>query len=116
VGDFSTGIMGIFAPALTGLPWLLLLRKKATGRVHFWPFDGWEIPTCKHVIAEVYPTLWSRSFAPENRNNHQHDAYSIAGWLRQADANGDLVKSLQPRLTSVEGLTAEIEGWILGVQ
>jgi len=30
-------------------------------------------------IAEVYPALWSRNFAPEGRTGDQHDAYSIRG-------------------------------------
>jgi hypothetical protein len=98
-----------------GLPWLLWLRKKTAGRVHFWPFDGWELPAGRHVIAEIYPALWSSSFAPEDRNNHQHDAYSAAAWLRQADAIGELAKFLKPRLTPEERRTAEVEGWILGV-
>lgn len=98
-----------------GLPWLLKLRQQAGNRVHFWPFDGWELPAGRHVIAEVYPALWSRCFAPEDRNSHQHDAYSIASWLRQSDASGELEKFLKPRLTPAEREAAEIEGWILGV-
>ena len=27
-----------------GLPWLRYLRQKLGDRIHFWPFDGWEIP------------------------------------------------------------------------
>lgn len=27
-----------------GLPWLRYLRQRLGERVHFWPFDGWEIP------------------------------------------------------------------------
>jgi len=98
-----------------GLPWLLHLRRQTGKRVHFWPFDGWELPAGKHVIAEVYPALWSKSFAPEDRNDHQHDAYSTALWLRQADASGELAKFLTPRLTAEERRIVEIEGWILGV-
>jgi hypothetical protein len=40
-----------------GLPWLLYIRHQLSERVHFWPFDGWEIPNGKSVIAEVYPLL-----------------------------------------------------------
>lgn len=43
--------------------------------MHFWPFDGWEIPAGRSAIAEVYPALWSRSFAREGRDGDQHDAY-----------------------------------------
>ena len=35
------------------------------------------------MIAEVYPSLWSRSFAHEGRNADQHDAYSAATWMRR---------------------------------
>ena len=55
------------------------------GRVHFWPFDGWEIPPSQSAVVEVYPALWSRTFPQEERDGHQHDAYSIAHGLRRAD-------------------------------
>ena len=50
-----------------GIPWLRFIRQRLGPRVHFWPFDGWDIPAEHSVIAEVYPSLWSRSFAPEER-------------------------------------------------
>ncbi len=34
--------------------WLRFLRKRVGDRVHFWPFDGWEIPG-KSGAVEVYP-------------------------------------------------------------
>jgi hypothetical protein len=98
-----------------GLPWLLRLRRTTAGRIHFWPFDGWDIPPGRSVVAEVYPSLWSKSFAREGRDPHQHDAYSIAAWMRQADANGSLVDYFNPRLEGGDRKVAEIEGWILGV-
>ena len=27
-----------------GIPWLRFIRQRLGGRVHFWPFDGWDIP------------------------------------------------------------------------
>ena len=36
-----------------GLPWLLYIRQKVAGRVHFWPFGGWSIPAGKSVILEM---------------------------------------------------------------
>ena len=98
-----------------GLPWLRYLRQQAGTRVHFWPFDGWDIPVGRSVVAEVYPSLWSRTFAPEERNANQHDAYSVAAWMRHADVDGSLAKFLQPSLTPAERAAAQIEGWILGV-
>jgi len=58
-----------------GIPWLRHLRQRTAGRVHFWPFDGWQIPSGRSVVAEVYPALWNRSFPREDRDSHQQDAY-----------------------------------------
>jgi hypothetical protein len=98
-----------------GLPWLRYLRQALDGRVQFWPFDGWEIQPGLSVIAEVYPSLHSRSFARENRTGDQHDAYSVAAWMQAADRDGSLASLFEPTLTATERATAEIEGWILGV-
>jgi hypothetical protein len=98
-----------------GLPWLRYIRQKIGSRVHFWPFDGWSIPAGKSVIAEVYPSLWSRSFACEGRTSDQHDAYSVAAWMRRADADGSLASFFDPHLSPPERTLAQIEGWILGI-
>ena len=50
-----------------GIPWLRFIRQRLGPRVHFWPFDGWDIPAGRSAIAEVYPALWSRGFATEGR-------------------------------------------------
>ena len=99
-----------------GIPWLLYVRRKLGDTVHFWPFDGWNIPERKSTIAEVYPSLWSRRFDPKGRTGDQHDAYSVAGWLSHADQNGCLAKYFNPNLSQSERDRANVEGWILGVQ
>ena len=76
---------------------------------------GWKIICGRSAIVEVYPALWSRGFPREDRNGHQHDAYSVAAWLCQADANGSLGSALNPPLTPHERTVAEIEGWIIGI-
>lgn len=99
-----------------GLPWLRYIRQKAGSRVHFWPFDGWEIPMGKSVVAEVYPALWNKQLKRESgRSEDQHDAYSVATWLRQVDLNGSLAGFFKPGLSMEEREVGEIEGWILGV-
>ena len=98
-----------------GLPWLLYVRRQVAGQIHFWPFDGWDIPQGRSVVVEVYPSLWSRAYPREGRSSDQHDAYSIAAWMSQADGSGELVTFLNPHLNEAERKTAEIEGWILGV-
>ena len=98
-----------------GLPWLRFLRKKLGDKVHFWPFDGWNVPAGKSGIVEVYPSLWSKSLPPVERTLDQQDAYAAAAWLRQADLDGSLNKFLKPSLLPGEYPVAEVEGWILGI-
>lgn len=113
---FQFDVQGSVAKSThSGLPWLLYLRRKLAGKIHFWPFDGWDIPTGCSVGAEVYPSLWSRSFPKEARNPDQHDAYSVAEWMRQTDLHGNLARYFRPSLEPGEEKIARIEGWILGV-
>ena len=63
-----------------GIPWLRYIRQRLGSRIHFWPFDGWDIPAGCSAVAEVYPALWNRSFAKEGRTGDQHDACCIAAW------------------------------------
>ena len=99
-----------------GLPWLRQLRQRLGDRVHWWPFDGWEIPAGKSALAEVYPSLWSKGIPREGRTPDQHDAFVIAAWLRQVDGDGSLAEFHQPSLPSGSRAVALVEGWILGVR
>ena len=99
----------------SGLPWLRYLRRRFSDIVHFWPFDGWDVPPNRSVIAEVYPSLWSKTFPRARRTSDQQDAFATAEWLRRADANGTLTRFFGPELEPHERKAAEIEGWILGV-
>jgi len=98
-----------------GIPWLRFIRQSLDARVHFWPFDGWDIPEGRSAIAEVYPALWSRRFASDGRNRDQHDAFCIAAWLSRADRDGMLADFFHPDLPQAERAVAQVEGWILGV-
>jgi hypothetical protein len=99
-----------------GIPWLRYLRREAGARVHFWPFDGWEIPAGRSAVAEVYPALWKHAYPREDRTPDQHDAYAVASWLRDADRDGRLQISLRPALGQQDlAVAREIEGWILGI-
>ncbi|MFN3548591.1 MAG: hypothetical protein ACK4U0_13970 [Mesorhizobium sp.] len=98
-----------------GIPWLRFIRQRLGARVHFWPFDGWDIPAGRSAIAEVYPALWSRDFVNEGRTGDQHDAFSIVAWLSRADRDGSLAALLNPDLSPPERTVAQVEGWILGV-
>jgi hypothetical protein len=98
-----------------GIPWLRFIRQRLGARVHFWPFDDWDIPAGRSAIAEVYPSLWRRGFAPEGRTGDQHDAFCIAAWLARADRGGTLTGFLKSGLSPAERAAAKVEGWILGV-
>jgi hypothetical protein len=98
-----------------GIPWLKYIRERCAGRLHVWPFDGWEIPDGRSVIVEVYPSIFSRRFPRENRTGHQQDAYAVARWLCEADERRILDRYLSPPLTDAERAVAQLEGWILGI-
>lgn len=98
-----------------GLPWLRYLREQPGAPRHFWPFDGWRPTAGVSVLAEVYPALWNRSHPIEGSNGHQHDARSVARWLRETDAAGALGGHFEPSLSPAERTRAQIEGWIFGL-
>jgi hypothetical protein len=98
-----------------GIPWLRHIKRETGARVHFWPFDGWEIPASHSAIVEIYPSLWKHNFAREDRNDDQHDAYCAAAWMRNADRDGMLASFFAPVLSESDKAVAQVEGWILGV-
>lgn len=113
---FQFDVQGSVAKSThAGIPWLRYIRRHLGGKVHFWPFDGWTVSPDSSVIAEVYPSLWSRSFPSAERSADQQDAFATAEWLRRADGNGRLIHFFSPELQLSERKVAEVEGWILGV-
>lgn len=98
-----------------GLPWLRFLRQQLGERVHFWPFDGWEIRADKHALVEIYPSLWNKSYPREDRTRDQHDAFVAAAWLQRVDQDGSIAGYLKPHLLPGQYQVAQVEGWILGV-
>ncbi len=99
-----------------GLPWIAALRDdpKITQRTHFWPFDGFDVPRGKSVIAETYPSLFRRRYPKVTKTDDQHDAYVISSWLRDMDRRGSLKRYFNPPLTLPERTKVLLEGWILG--
>ena len=83
-----------------------------TGRstIHFWPFDGFEVPEGKSVIVEAYPALYKRRYPKNGRTPDEH-----AAWLHEADRRGVIDRYFIPPLTLPERKQAELEGWIIGV-
>lgn len=83
--------------------------------VHFWPFDGFDVAKGKSVVAEVYPSLFRRRYAREDRTTDEHDAFTVAAWLADMDRRGNLAYYFKPPLNLPESRQARLEGWILGV-
>ena len=104
--------------ALAGLPWLKELRcdPSLSGKVQFWPFDGFFIEPHHSVIVEVNSSLFRNRYSIEGRASHDHDAYSIARWLQEMDCRGALSAYFKPPLTLPERRIAALEGWVLGVR
>ena len=104
-----------------GLPWLRHIRRELGDdleRVHFWPFDRWDIPQGHSAVVEVYPALLRpRLCGPlRGRDGHQQDAYCVARWMYECDQRGDLDEFFAPGLNDREGNLARREGWIFGLR
>ena len=98
-----------------GLPWLKQIRDQVGELVHFWPFDGWQPPEGKSVLAEVYPSVFRRRYPPRDRTVDQQDAFGVASWLADCDQRNLLDRYFEVPLTESERKLADLEGWILGV-
>jgi hypothetical protein len=106
---------GVACSTFAGLPWLLCIREQCGDRVFFWPFDGWEPPADKHVIAEVYPSLFHNRYRWSGLKGDALDAFSVAQWLKDMDGRRFLDRYFHPPLTEEQQKLAGVEGWILGV-
>ena len=114
---FLFDVQGVTAKAAhAGIPWLKWLRDEVGDRLHFWPFDGWRLPTDKPVIVEVHPSIFRRRYPREQRDSDEHDAYATARWMADMNARGALEACFEPPLTPMERDVAELEGWMLGVR
>ncbi len=107
-----------------GLPWLRYIRRKlrkAYVKVHFWPFDGWDVPPRTSVVVEVYPARWNKCYDVVYRKKNgekdgdKHDAYSIVRWMLNQDQKCLLGGYFKPELNAKGFARARKEGWILGV-
>ncbi|TWU56265.1 hypothetical protein [Rubripirellula reticaptiva] len=98
-----------------GIPWLHQLKSELADRIHFWPFDGWDPPEDKSVIAEIYPSIFKNRYPRLDRTCDQQDAYSVAKWLSETSRSGFLNRYFNPPLNDKERTCAELEGWILGI-
>lgn len=98
-----------------GIPWLWHIRRTMADRIHFWPFDGWDVPEGRSVIAEVYPSVFRNRYEREDRTVDEQDAYAVSRWLSETSDNGFLERYLHPPLTDEEREIAMLEGWIFGI-
>lgn len=98
-----------------GLPWLRYIRLTLGPRLHVWPYDGWEVPAGRSVLAEAYPTLCRQGLPRADRTGDQQDAYAVAAWLAREDREGRLGRWFTPTLQDDDRHRAVFEGWVLGV-
>lgn len=113
---FHFGVPGSVASSThAGLPWVWRLRETVP-RLQVWPFDGWLPAEGVSVLVEGYPSLWNRTWPREGRTPDQHDAWTLARTLAEADAEGRLEAWFEPVLSPEESAQARVEGWILGLQ
>lgn len=115
-GVFDFRPHGVAHSTFAGLPWLAWLRERLGASVHWWPYDGWEVPAGKSVVVEAYPSYYRpRLETPAGLTDHQRDAWLVAAWLQDRDRFDLLPRYFDPPLSSAERAQAEVEGWILGV-
>jgi hypothetical protein len=104
------------AARMGNVRWRRLTEERAGGAKSVFHFDvQGSVPAGRSAVVEVYPSLWSRNFAREERNGDQHDAYSATAWMRRPALDGSLAAFLNPSLATPERAVAQVEGWILGV-
>jgi hypothetical protein len=73
--NFQFDVQGQVAKSThAGIPWLYRIRQAVGKKVHFWPFDGWEVRQGRSVMAEVFPSMLRRRYPTEGRKVHQQDA------------------------------------------
>jgi len=113
---FQFDVQGSVAKSThAGIPWLKRIRETAGGRIHVWPFDGWQVSATGSVVAEVYPSIFRNRYSRGDRTPDEQDAYAVSRWLSECAARDSLVRYLEPPLTLPERLLAAREGWILGI-
>jgi len=113
---FKFDVQGSVAKSThAGIPWLRRIRNEVGDKLHIWPFDGWDVPDGKSVVAEIYPSIFRNRYPKENRTADQQDAYSVARGLTETDQRGFLKRYFDPPLTDEERRIADLEGWILGI-
>ena len=115
---FQFDVQGSVAKSThAGIAWLKIIRDQPglLDNVHFWPFDGCNVPDEKSVIAETYPSMFRRRYRAAGRTADEQDAYGVAMWLKHMDGRGVLDHYFNPPLTLPERRLVELEGWILGV-
>ncbi len=105
---------GVADASHAGLPWLDYLRRAAAD-VHVWPFDGFEVPARRSVLAEVHAGHLLLRYPRPEGSEEERQAAAICAWLQDRDRQDLLAPYFSPPLTEAEQGQARLEGWILGV-
>jgi hypothetical protein len=96
-----------------------VLKSTYTGPAWLWylhhRLDEREVPLATSALAEVDPSLWSKSHPLQGRTPDQPDSRLAATRLQQVDRDDSLRKFPRPDMLPGEYHLARVEGWILGV-
>ena len=85
--------------------------------LHVWPFDGWQATEGRHVICEIYPSLFKRRYERlAGDSEHEWDASAVVRWMQDMQSREMLEAYFRPPLRPEEKALALREGWILGVR
>jgi hypothetical protein len=96
------------------IPWLRYIRLHIKDHVHFWPFDGWSVPPNRSVVAEVYPSLWNRTFPSAGRLTNKtplRQPNGCGGWTVMAVSKSFSVQNLNRRSARLPRLKSGFLGW-----
>ncbi len=78
--------------------------------VHFWPFDGFEIPPNHHVGIEIYPALYNKY-----QKRDLNDAIETARYFRNQSRTGELFQLFKLNPPQRIARIIEREGWLPGI-
>ncbi|TFL20053.1 molybdopterin-binding protein [Jannaschia formosa] len=96
--------------SLVGLAALAGLRARWGTELQVWPQQtGWQVPTARIALVEIYPSLWPPAQAPIR---DQGQVIATAAALRAAEAAWFTGPAAQPDADRI----AREEGWILGTR
>ena len=112
---FNFHVQGSVAKSThAGIPWLRFIRQRLGKRVHFWPFDGWEVPAAAPPSLKSIPGCGPRALRVRIEPRISMTPTASRGGFQAPTMTGRW-RAFSGPLTPSDRATAKIEGWMLGV-